>query len=283
MNKILLYFLILLVFTSCASTKGVGRIKKYDFSHQDVPVAFNDYKIAFISDLHYKSLFSEKRLPKLVKTLNKLNADILLMGGDYHEGCAFVPELFEQIGKVKTTDGIYAVLGNHDYAACYADIVKETERNGIVLMEHAIDTIKKGDEQIILVGIRNPFDLKYNSESPTLALSPSDFVILLVHTPDYIEDVPVDNTDLALAGHTHGGQITLFGMYAPVISSHYGQRFRTGMKENTAGVPVIITNGVGTSRRNIRLFAPSEIVLVTLKTKALKNAPPPPHLQPAAM
>ena len=62
-------------------------------------------------------------------------------------------------------------------------------------------------------------------QSPTLSLSPDDFVILLTHTPDYAEEVSITNTDLVLAGHTHGGQVTLFGLYAPIIPSRYGQRF----------------------------------------------------------
>lgn len=56
----------------------------------------------------------------------------------------------------------------------------------------------------MLCGIRNPFDLKQNGVSPTLALQEEDFVLMLVHTPDYVEDVNVAHTDLALAGHTHG-------------------------------------------------------------------------------
>jgi predicted MPP superfamily phosphohydrolase len=84
------------------------------------------------------------------------------------------------------------------------------------------------------------------------------------HTPDYAEQVPIPNSDLVLAGHTHGGQVTLFGLYAPVVPSAYGQRFRSGLRHTTAGIPVIITNGIGTSRKSVRLFAPSEVVLIRL-------------------
>jgi Predicted phosphohydrolases len=263
MNKFLLYCIIIITLGSCASGKGVGRIKKYEFAHQDVPAAFDGYKIAFISDLHYKSLFTEKRLDKLVKTLNKLNVDILLMGGDYHEGCQFVPELFEMLARVNAPDGIWAILGNHDYNACYDEILAEMKRSNIHLLEHALDTIHRKKQQIILAGVRNPFDLNKNGISPTNALSPQDFVILLVHTPDYAEQVPIDNTDLVLSGHTHGGQVTMFGLYAPISRSKYG--FRTGLKHNSNGVPIIVTNGVGTSNKNIRMFAPSEIVQIILK------------------
>ena len=101
-------------------------------------------------------------------------------------------------------------------------------------------------------------------EPPDFGFEAGRFCYLLTHTPDYAEDVDISNTDLALAGHTHGGQITLFGLYAPKTGSRYGQRFRTGKKENSKGIPVIITNGLGTSWMNFRLFAPSEVVLIRL-------------------
>jgi predicted MPP superfamily phosphohydrolase len=91
------------------------------------------------------------------------------------------------------------------------------------------------------------------------------FTILLTHTPDYVEDADVSGVDLALAGHTHGGQVTLFGLYAPITASKYGMRFRTGLRRSSHGVPIIISSGLGTSRRNIRFCAPTDIVVVTLR------------------
>ena len=135
------------------------------------------------------------------------------------------------------------------------------------LLEHQTDTLFRGNVFILLSGVRNPFDLKQNGVSPTLALCPDDFVVMLVHTPDYVEDVDVSNTDVALAGHTHGGQVSLFRRYTPAHFSKYGNRFLTGLKYNSEGIPVIISNGLGTSRKDIRLFTPSEVVVVVLHKK----------------
>lgn len=244
--------------------KSVSRIRTYDFIHPDVPAAFDGFRIAFISDLHYKSLFKEKDLDGLVNLLTDQHADALLIGGDFHEGCEYVPPVMEALGKVKTPLGTYAVLGNNDYEACYSDIVHEMEKQGMHLLEQKVDTLKRGTDRILIAGVRNPFDLKKNGKSPTLSLSPEDFVILLTHTPDYAEDVPITHTDLVLAGHTHGGQVTVFGLFAPIVPSHYGQRFLRGLKFNSKGIPMIITNGIGTSNMNLRMFAPSEVVMIVL-------------------
>ena len=88
-------------------------------------------------------------------------------------------------------------MGNNDYERCHDDIVNTMKHYGMRPLEHEVDTLRKDGQQIIIAGVRNPFDLGRNGVSPTLALSPKDFVILLVHTPDYIEDVSVANTDLA--------------------------------------------------------------------------------------
>lgn len=247
---------------------GIDRIVRYDFTHRDVPEAFEGFRIAFISDLHYKSLLKEKGLNDLVQLLIAQKADVLLMGGDYQEGCEYVEPLFAALSRVKTPMGTLGVMGNNDYERCHDEIVRTMKHYGMRALEHEVDTLRKDGQEIIIAGVRNPFDLAHNGVSPTLALSPRDFVVLLVHTPDYIEDVSVANTDLALAGHTHGGQVRLFG-FAPILPSHYGNRFITGLTYNTSKIPMIVTNGIGTSQMPIRIGAPAEIIMITLHR--LKN------------
>ena len=190
-------------------------------------------------------------------------ADVLLMGGDYQEGCEYVDPLFSALARVKTPMGTYGVMGNNDYERCHDEIIRTMKHYGMHPLEHEVDTLRKDGQQIIIAGVRNPFDLGQNGKSPTLALSPRDFVIMLVHTPDYVEDVSVVNTDLALAGHTHGGQVCVFGI-APVLNSNYGTRFLTGLACNSAKIPLIVTNGIGTSQLPIRIGAPAEVIMITL-------------------
>lgn len=264
----LLFIAAVALLASCASPyrvrhNGMARVRHYNFVHSDLPESFDGTSVVFASDFHYKSKFREKRLRGTIRTIEKISPDLILLGGDYKEGCENIIPLFRAIGSLSPRYGIYAVMGNNDYETCYGETVSAMEANGIRLLEHKCDTISNGDGQIIIAGIKDPFK-KENLISPTTLLNDSDFVIMLVHTPDYAQDADISNTDLVLAGHTHGGQVTLFGIYAPVIPSKYGQRFRTGMKLNDNGIPVIITNGLGTSQINARMFAPSEIVWIHL-------------------
>ena len=259
-----------LALTSCATAsfskyKGVGRIKRYEIYSEQVPDSFNGFRIAFASDFHYESRFDAKRLHGAIRALQAADADVLLLGGDYRgrEG-GDMEELFSALAQVKTRFGTYAVMGNHERGESDTLVRRAMAHTGVRLLEHKTDTLWKGNEYILICGIRNPFDLKRNGVSPTLALRAEDFVVMLVHTPDYVEDTDVSNTDLALAGHTHGGQVSLFRRWSPAHFSKYGNRFLTGLKHNSQGIPLIITNGLGTSRKDIRLFTPSEVVVPPL-------------------
>ena len=91
--------------------------------------------------------------------------------------------------------------------------------------------------------------------------------ILLTHNPDVLaRGLPKtpDAWDLALGGHMHAGQITFFGLWAPIVPSLYGQRYRTGwVREN--GAWILTTNGVGEVTAPVRFFAPPEVNLITLR------------------
>ena len=265
-------FLLLLtaVLTSCATAsfshyKGVGRIKRYDFYSSQLPASFEGFRMAFATDFHYESRFSRRRLDGMIQALQSTQADVLLLGGDYRgRNGGDMDELFAALQQVSTPYGTFAVMGNHERGESDSLVRSAMQATGVCLLEHQTDTLWRNHEFIVLAGVRNPFDLRQNGLSPTLALRAEDFVVLLTHTPDYVEDVPVTNTDLALAGHTHGGQVSLFHRWSPARFSHYGHRFLTGLRHNSAGIPIIISNGLGTSRKDIRLFTPSEVVLIVL-------------------
>lgn len=252
---------------SFSPSRGVGRVKQYDFYSYDVPEAFDGFRVAFASDFHYESKFNRKRLQPLVHTLQGLQADVLLLGGDYGSPkgkAADMDTLFAALARVQTPYGILAVMGNHEYGSNYPVVVEAMQRYGIRRMEHQSYALQKGGQQLVVCGVRNPFDLRANGDSPSEHFPASDFVILVTHAPDYAEDTDVSNVNLVLAGHTHGGQVSLFKRWAPVRHSAYGHRFLTGWKENSRGTPVVITNGIGTSRAKVRLFTPSEVVLIVL-------------------
>lgn len=253
------------VVTSCAtlSSTGVGRVKHYTVQSDRLPLQFDGYTVAFLSDTHYPSKFTRKRLGKVVRELRKRTPHLLLLGGDYAATSVAVGELFDSLATVQCVDGAYCVLGNHDYRL--ESVVSESAaRAGIDLLADETAYISRGGARIAVTGIYNPFKATSNSVPPVTIVPDSLFTILLVHTPDYAELTDA-SADVVLSGHTHGGQVSLLGIYTPVRNSRYGTRFLRGMNRTDGGVPVITTNGIGTSRRKIRFCVPSELVLITLR------------------
>ena len=258
----------MLLISSCASLSpnGVGRVKRYTFAEESVPEDLDGWKIAFISDLHYPSLFTNKRMGKLVRRLQKEAPEALFLGGDYVTDNDSIDALFKSLSAVKTSLGTYAVLGNHDKRS-EPLIRKAMSENGVVLLDGtARYMLFDSGGELNIAGVYDSFanDTLFAKYMERVGGN-SEFVIFLSHNPDFVERHSIA-ADLAFAGHTHGGQVSLFGIYTPVKNTRYGRRFLRGRNRTTNGTTMITTNGVGTSRRKVRFCVPSEIVVVTLKS-----------------
>ncbi len=113
------------------------------------------------------------------------------------------------------------------------------------------------------------FDKQY-LDSTIFDVEEEDFVILVSHNPDFAEKLKTNKVDLILSGHTHGGQISFFGQWSPIIPSKYGQKYRTGVVK-TDNTTVIISNGVGTIAPPTRFFVRPQINVITLKKIKVQN------------
>ena len=261
-------FLLLSVLVSCAtlSPNGVGRVKRYTVESDRLPAAFDGCRVAFVSDIHYPSLFNARRLERLVASLSDIHPDLLLLGGDYVTSDDSIKALFSALETVGARYGTYAVLGNHERrnGGLVASSMRE---HGIILLSDSIACVDAAGGELFIAGVRDSFSCDSVMLQRVDAIADDAFVILLAHTPDYAERSSVE-VDVVLSGHTHGGQVSLFGLYTPVRNSVYGRRFLSGRNVATSGTIVITTNGVGTSRKKVRFCVPSEVVLLTLKRTA---------------
>jgi len=252
----------------------VDRIARYDMASADIPQELDGYRIVFATDFHLPSKFEERQLRGTVEALQELQPDVLLLGGDYQEGCDYVEPLFAALGTLSPPpiDGTYAVMGNNDFERCTDEIILSMRRHGIRLLNYAVDTLRQiatpGREPMSLLVVGAPYCTHPPLVQPLVEkLNPDDYVIFLTHSPDIVESAALspEHVDLALAGHTHGGQVTFFYVIAPETGSRYGRRFLYGRRRTSRGVPVIVSRGLGTSRIPIRFCAPTDITLVTLR------------------
>ncbi len=251
MIKYFLIVFILLFVWSFFIEPNLLIVKNYTFKE------FGDKKIVFVSDFHIAKN-DIARLRKIVNTINEIEPDLVLSGGDFikgHDGKNTLP-IEEQVKEFKRINvPIITVLGNHD-GWYNKELVRETlQKNGITVLENSntkfegisiagVEDIQTGfpDVELALIGV----------ESPT---------ILLSHSPDIYYDVH-EKVDLILAGHLHGGQIYLPFIGALTVPSKYGNRFVRGLIKETNN-KMLVTNGLGTSILPIRFGSIPEIVVIS--------------------
>jgi uncharacterized protein len=236
--------------------------KQITIESEQIPTQFDGKTIVFLSDIHAGPFFSQERIDNLVSQVNALNPDLILLGGDYVDGDSdYIQSTFNSLSNLKAPLGVYAVLGNKDPQDYTLAAIPQ---NGINYIGNKGTWISENGSRIRLGGVGDYNNGAQIQNATTSVVTPQDFVILLSHNPDYFPQVNKSKVDLVLSGHTHGGQVTFFGLWAPTTHSDYGNKYRTGVIEEK-GSTLIVSNGLGTTILPVRFFARPQIIVVTLK------------------
>ncbi len=275
-KKILLFLTIVFVITISGllyayyEARNI-KLKEIDFSSNDLPASFVGKKIIFISDTHTDKYFTGEDVKRLVERINKRKPDIIVLGGDHTMvRTPYSTDFFNEIRNLKSTYGVYTVLGNHDHWSDAEFIQKGLIDCGFNICDNKSYWIKEGNDSIKIGGVGDYWEDRQLLDETINDVKPSDFCILLSHNPDYMEKLHSDCIDLMLSGHTHAGQITLFGLWAPIMPSTFhpeypqtGQKYRYGWVAKE-GIRLYVTSGVGMGGFPFRFFANPEIVEITL-------------------
>ena len=273
---------------------GVGEpllqlgVVRYDLVPPQWPADFQ-LKIAVIADLHAcDPWMTLEHIEAIVERTIALNADIIVMLGDYVAGhrqvTRYIPatEWAPVLAGLKAPLGVHAILGNHDWwedkAVQHAEqgptrARQALEAAGIPVYENDAKRLTKGNRAFWLAGLGDQLAyaparrfrpgrrIGVDDLAATLGKVTDDApVILLAHEPDVAMRVPA-RVSLQLSGHTHGGQVRLFG-WSPVVPSRYGNRLAYGHVR--INCDLIVSGGLGCSVMPFRVGVPPEIVLVTL-------------------
>jgi uncharacterized protein len=264
------------------------RVTRYDLKlwhwPQNLPLT-----IAVIADLHAcEPWMTVERIHAIVDQTNGLGADLIVLLGDYVVGMRYfsipVPddEWSKALAGLKAPLGVHAILGNHDWWDDRA--VQESgrgppiaqralERAGIPVYENdAVRLTKAGQafwlaglgDQLAFLATRRRFPhrrIGVDDLNLTLSKVPAgEPVIVLAHEPDIMPHVPA-RVSLVLSGHTHGGQVRLFG-WSPVVPSRFGNRYAYGHVREQCDL--VVSGGLGCSIMPVRFGMPPEIVLVSI-------------------
>ena len=245
----------------------------YEVTSADLPPAFDGFKIVFITDLHHGGAHSFNLLPKVVKLTQTESPDVILFGGDYASWAGDpvknTEACFAEMKKLNAPYGKFGVMGNHDPDPLATLRLMESE-GGITSLNDRGIWLEKNGSRIRVFGeeyFRDDDDAELRFPHDEVdRLAESDFVIFLPHSPDGFEGFSPEEKrklDLVLSGHSHGGQITFFGLWAPETGLWH-EKYLTG-RVDTPTTTVITSNGIGTVRYPLRFFAPPQVVSVTLR------------------
>ncbi len=235
------------------------------FRSEQVPTAFRTRRILLLSDIHFDRYFAPERLAQIVDKANGLRPDLIVLGGDYVSGDEeYIAPCFKELGRLEAPLGVYGVTGNHDSDTGYRAVVRAMREAGITPLENAGVWLETGGQRIRLGGVKTSYG-QISDAGPALGdATAADFVILVSHNPDFAEELDTDRVDLMLSGHTHGGQLTFFGLWAPYIPSDYGQKYRRGLIQ-APRTQVLVSSGIGTSFLPLRFGARPQLSLIELE------------------
>ena len=252
-------------------------VKRVTLEFDSLPKAFDGYRIVQLSDMHLGSM-KQEFAQRMVAQVNELHPDAILFTGDLQnmrpqELVRHAPTLVH----LHPVDGIFSVLGNHDYADYVKTATAEQKRSmermtrsfeaslnwDLLLNERRI--LRRGADSIVIAGTENdgrpPFPCKADYRKALHGISPESFVIMMQHDPSAWRRhiLPQCTAQLTLSGHTHGGQLSLFGWRpTSLVNSEDAGLYSEGKRF------LFVSTGVG-GFLPFRFHMKPEIVEITLK------------------
>lgn len=241
-------------------------IRSQEILIEGLPLCFDGFRVVHLSDLHHGRWNSADFLRDCVATANSLRPDLVALTGDFiHYGREWVPGVSDVLSRLRARHGVVAVLGNHDHYDRAAPLMREGLRRArITDLTNRGASLHRGGETLHLAGTGD-----YWREKQKLGLALDRVlrprsVLLLQHNPDYVERIQDDRVGLVLSGHTHGGQVVLPFIGAPILPSRYGQKYISGLCQGPFA-QVFVSTGVGSSFPPLRINCPAEIACLTLR------------------
>ena len=245
------------------------KVQDYKIKNEKITDNFDGFKIVHISDIHYGRSYNKEELNKLVKKINELEADIVVLTGDLLDRdtkmtTTMVGSIASELNKIEAKSGKYAINGNHELKFDEWDNIISS--GGFINLNNDYDTIYNNSyNEIMISGLstkwdKKPIEDKHSKAEDYINSFEKDgpiYKILLIHEPDYIDTLENNPYDLVLAGHSHGGQVRIpfvGALYKPDGAKKY---FEGHNKVKDADL--YISNGFGVSNFNIRLFNPPTI------------------------
>jgi predicted MPP superfamily phosphohydrolase len=256
-----------LVLSGAALVQGLRDpvVRDYEVRLAGLPAEREGTVLVEISDIHLGTLIGERWMARLVGRVNAMKPDLVVVDGDLIDGnVGEVKPLLPVLKSLRARLGVWTVTGNHEWYAGIDRSVRLLEDAGYTVLR---DRWAEAAPGLVLAGVddltgRRQFGQVDHPIEKALAGRPAGATVLLSQTPLTADAAAAAGAGLMLSGHTHDGQIWPFGYLVRFAYPLLGGRYEVG------GMSVIVCRGSGTWGPRMRLWLPSEIVRITLRTAA---------------
>ncbi|MBP3670830.1 MAG: metallophosphoesterase [Bacteroidaceae bacterium] len=256
-------------------------VEEVEITTPRLPHSFDGYRIVHFSDMHLETLYSHAFAQRVVNRINELQPHMIVFSGDLvnRKASELVPYM-PILSQLQAQDGIYSVMGNHDYGEFVAWPTPEARQENLQSLYrmhtemgwHLLNNTSKhiycNNDSIAIVGVENwgepPFSQYGNLEAAYPNLNNETFKLLISHNPRHwrAEVLPKSNIDLMMAGHTHALQMSFAG-YSPAIA-RYPEWGGLYQEDNQY---LYVNIGIGCTMIPTRLGATPEITVITLHSE----------------
>ncbi len=231
--------------------------------------AFAGYRIAHLTDIHFNGWMDADRLNAIVDQANAARPDLIALTGDFVTvrrpyDCE---ALSAALARLDAPDGVFAVLGNHDHrhASGPAGIRRLLREAGVRELRNDVVTLRRGMARLHIAGVDDLIFHQTRLDRVLAQLPDDSAAVLLAHEPDLADlSARSGRFGLQLSGHSHGGQIRLPLLGAPLLPNH-GTRYPAGLYQ-VGGMALYTNRGLGVGGLRLRFNCPPEIALITLNT-----------------
>ncbi len=250
------------------TARGTLRVERRDIAIDNLPEAFDGFRIAQITDVHIGETLDGQFLKRVVQGVNDLSADMVAVTGDLVDGS--VSKIADEVAPLKdlqAKEGAFYITGNHEYYHGGPAWESHVASLGLHVLHNSHRVIRRGNAALTVAGVT---DIEGGNRGPShapdidaaLENAPANAPkILLAHQPLFARYAQNKGISLQLSGHTHGGQIFPFMFFVklqqPMVSGY----------KVIGDVPTYTSRGTGYWGPPFRLGAAPEITLLTLRRK----------------
>ena len=238
-------------------------VTRYELSSPELPEEFDGATVALVSDIHAGAVRSAGFTRDVVDLVEVEQPDLVVIAGDLVDGTAsrYAREVAPLAGLTAPL-GVFAVTGNHEMYRDTAAWVEEFRSLGLTVLENESTTLARDGAQITLAGVHDREGTDRwapDYDAALVGTDPGGYTLLLAHQPLQAQSVQGRGVDLQLSGHTHGGQMWPLNYLVPL------QQPMVDGLEDVGDVPVLTSRGVGAWGAAVRVAAPPEVPVVTLR------------------